>query len=423
MKINKYIKVFLMIIPLVLVSFVGVSLVSSHAPSVQRVDRIKVANSTASSARNTSKTKTSTTAAVPSYYNFFNYSPKAAISYAMMVHSKYFDSSYYPSGLNFSILQKNLDHFGSEDCAHFISEILIAAGLTELAVNAPNGPGDNLTTYDNGLFVGSYGIVGVYRLVSYLLGYVPSVFSTNASVEAKLGYQPIPASFQGSPLATPYYVLNESMLPSYFLSPGDIIADGGVGAGHIMLYIGNGTVVQTDPAEEWDYAPGFDLNISFYGLDTLNGHNVSAIYIHMPTFHGPKTVNITVLSNGTIVHSDTLINGSQNVYIIGSFPDGVGLGNYSYEWIDNGKIVSFQQNFTFKPQYGKNNLELKSSGSNGTAYRNFTFYYGSKVVNITSPSFGKMSVTEIAIIISSVVAVVAIGTALVFIRMKHINKK
>ena len=422
MQIDRRVKVFLMIIPLVLAAFVGVTLVSSHAPPTQDANKVKATNSTVVSAQNISKTKASSPRKVPFYYNFFNYSPEAAISYAMMVHSKYFDSPSYPAGINFSILQKNLDHFGSEDCAHFISEVLIAAGLTELAVNAPNGPGDNLTTYDNGLFVGSYGIVGVYRLVSYLLGYVPSVFSTNASVEAKLGYQPVPASFQGSPLATPYYVLNESMLPSYFLSPGDIIADGGVGAGHIMLYIGNGTVVQTDPAEEWDYAPGFDLNISFYGLDTLNGHNVSAIYVHIPTFQGPKTVNITVLSNGTVVRGGAVINVSKSVYLIGSFPDGVGLGNYSYEWIDNGKVVSFQQNFTFTPQHGTNKLELKSSGSNGTAYQNFTFYYGSKTVNKTSSPTSEIPPTEIMIIIFSIVAAVAVGIAVVFIRTRRINK-
>ena len=30
------------------------------------------------------------------------------------------------------------------------------------------------------------------------------------------------------------------MFPSYFLSPGDVIVDGGAGNGHAMLYIGNG---------------------------------------------------------------------------------------------------------------------------------------------------------------------------------------
>ena len=390
-----------MVIPLILVAIIGGGFVSLQATPVHKSVKIETTNSSS----------------VPSDYNFFNYSPKAAISYAMMVHSKYFGEKYYPSGLNFSLLQKNLDYFGSEDCAHFISEILIAAGLTELSINAPLGPGDNLTSYDNGAFVGSYGIVGVYRLVSYLLGYVPSVFSTNANVEAKLGYQPIPASFQGSPLATPYYVLNESMLPSYFLSPGDIIADGGVGSGHIMFYLGNGMVVQTDPAEKWIYEPGVDSNISLYGFDTLSGRNVSAIYIHIPRFNGPKTVNITVLANGISVSNGTVLKTSDSVYLIGSFPDGVGLGNYSYTWLDNGKVISSQQNFTFKPQNGVNNVRLASTGSNGTAYQNFTFYYGSKSAN--RPSLFPI---EVAIIILIIVAVSATFGVIFFVSRRRRNQ-
>jgi len=399
---GKYILVILMVIPLIMVAFLGTGPIAVHSSTTHAAV----------------KPMTNKIASIPSGYTAYNYSPKAAISYGMMVHTKYLGSKYYPSGLNLSVLQKNLDYFDSEDCAHFVSEALIAGGLTELAVDAPYGPADNLTGYDNGLFVGSYGIVGVYRLVSYLMGYVPSVFSTNATVEHKLGYQPVPASFQGSPHASVYYVLNESMLPSYFLSPGDVIADGGVGAGHIMLYKGNGTVVQTDPAEVWKYQPGFDMNISFYGLDTLNGMNVSAIYIHIPTFHGPKTVNITVLSNGQVLNNSALINNTSSVYLIGSFPDGVGLGNYSYVWIDNGKIISTQQNFTFKPQNGTNHIELKSTGSNGTAYQNFTLYYGSKSVS-NSPTSVFPGGDTFIIVLSVVIAVAVVGgIVLVLIKRK-----
>jgi hypothetical protein len=353
-------------------------------------------------------------ASIPSNYSFYNYNPRAAISYAMLVHTKYFGSKYYPSGLNLSVLQKNLDYFNSEDCAHFVSEALIAGGLTELSVDAPNGPADNLSGYDGGQFLGSYGIVGVYRLVSYLLGYVPSVFSTNETAESTLGYQPVPASFQGSPFASVYYVLNESMLPSYYLSPGDVIADGGVGAGHIMLYSGDGTVVQTDPAEVWEYQPGIDQNISFYGLDTLDGRNVSAMYVHIPTFHGQKTVNITVLNNGRVLSNGARINPTSSVYIIGTFPDGVGLGNYSYVWTDNGKVISAEQNFTFRPLNGINQIEVKSTGSNGTAYQNFTLYYGSK--STEGFPFGALLSGEVIIVIAAISATVVIaGTFIYFL--------
>ncbi|MDH2906405.1 MAG: hypothetical protein PXX82_08670, partial [Methanomassiliicoccales archaeon] len=147
-----------------------------------------------------------------------NYNPQLALEYAYLIHTKYYHANYYPSGINESILQKNLDHFNSEDCAHFVSEALIAGGLTVLARNPP---GDNLSGYDNGAFVGSYGIVGVYRLADYLAGYDLPVFPANATAETTIGYQPIPASYAGSPHTSVYYVLNDSILPSYVLSPGD----------------------------------------------------------------------------------------------------------------------------------------------------------------------------------------------------------
>lgn len=322
-------------------------------------------------------------ATLPSNYSFYHYIPANAVNYGLLVDSSYYHQKYYPSGINGTQMQKNLDYFSnSEDCAHFVSEALIAGGLTSLASNPP---GDNLQGYDNGQFVGSYGIVGVYRLVDYLAGYVLPVFSTNATVEQTLQYQPVPASYQGSPLASVYYVTNDSMYPSYFLSPGDMIADGGVGAGHAMLYIGGGTVVQTDPAGKWQYAPGpllGDMNISFYGMDTLNNQNVSSLYIHMPTFSSQHSVRITVLSNGaplkdSSTFSLTEIPSGHSVTLIGSFPDGVGIGNYTYTWYDNGKLVSNDQVLNFSPYSGANDLELVSSGSNGSASTYFTFYSGS----------------------------------------------
>ena len=54
-------------------------------------------------------------------------------------------------------------------------------------------------------------VVGVYRLVDFLAGYHLPLFSTNSTVESKLGYQPIPASYSGSPLASIYYVTNDSI--------------------------------------------------------------------------------------------------------------------------------------------------------------------------------------------------------------------
>ena len=399
MKISAVGKIAIMVIPLILIAFLGGGFVTgSHV-------------TTHSKTQTPDKNVTKSLPSIPAGYCLYDYSPSAGISYAMMVHTNYFQKNEYPAAINLSIMQKNLDYYNSEDCSHFVSEALIAGGLKELAINGPNGPGDNLTGYDGGKFVGSYGIVGVYRLVSYLAGYVLPVFSTNATAESTLGYQPIPASFQGSPLASIYYVLNESIYPAYYLSPGDVIADGGVGGGHIMYYIGNGTVVQTDPAEEWQYQPGADCNISFYGLDTLHGQNVTALYIHIPTFHGAKTVRITALYKGSVLNDSSSVAVGSSVYLIGSFPDGVGLGNYTYTWSDNGKTISSQQNFTYNLQSGTNNIELVSSGSNGTAYQNFTIYVGQK------PS-SSLSTLEIVGIVIVVVAIAAVATALV-IKRKH----
>jgi len=143
------------------------------------------------------------------YTYFPNYNSSKAIEYALMFHNEYFHKAYYPSGLNYSIMQKNLDYFNSEDCAHFVSMALIAGGLTYLAQNPP---GNNLTNYGSG-FPGSYGIVGVYRLADWLAGYVLPIISTNSTIEGLIGYQPIPASYIGSPHAAVYYVTNDSILP------------------------------------------------------------------------------------------------------------------------------------------------------------------------------------------------------------------
>ncbi len=351
------------------------------------------------------------TPVVPAGYSLFDYNRAAAVNYGNMVDKQYASSSTYPSGLNQSVMQKNLDNYGSEDCAHFVSEALIRGGLTVLAQNPP---GDNLQGYDGGKFVGSYGIVGVYRLGSYLLGYVPPVFSTNATAESTLQYQPVPASFQGSPLMSVYYVMNESMLPAYYLTPGDVIMDGGAGGGHAMLYIGNGTVAQTDADTEWQYTPGADYNISFYGLDTLNGQNVSAIYLHMPTFNSVHSVNITALYNNKVVKNAAQLKQGSSVYLIGSFPNGVGLGNYTYHWTDNGKSISDQQNFTFKLQNGENKISLSSTGTNGTAYDNFTVYSGSA----SASSGSGLSYIELGGIIAAIVVIAAVAVFAIT-RRKH----
>lgn len=300
------------------------------------------------------------------------YNGSAAVSYAYMVHTKYYGKAYYPAGINESVLQKNLDYYGSEDCAHFVSEALIAGGLTALAKNPP---GDNLTGYDGGKFVGSYGIVGVYRLADYLAGYDLPVFPANPVEEAAIGYQPIPASYEGTPFATVYYVENESILPSYLLSPGDVIVDGGVGNGHAMLYVGGGKVIQTDPAMEWIYSPGVDDNISVDGMLTLNGSNVSAIYIHIPVFTGKKYVHITALLDSVPLQGDSArVPDGSRILLIASFPDGIGAGNYSYRWYDNGNLISssFAPTLAFIPLPGMNSLKVVSQGSNGTAISNYT---------------------------------------------------
>ena len=126
------------------------------------------------------------------YYPGYSYNGQDAVNYARPVDQKYYHSSSYPSGDNLTVLQKNLDYYNSEDCAHFVSEALISGGLTALASNPP---GDNLTGYDHNYFVGSYGIVGVYRLADYLAGYDLPVFPNNATDEQTIGYQPIPASY------------------------------------------------------------------------------------------------------------------------------------------------------------------------------------------------------------------------------------
>ena len=340
-----------------------------------------------------------------------NYNSSKAIEYALMVHNEYFHKAYYPSGLNYSVMQKNLDYFNSEDCAHFVSEALIAGGLTYLAQNPP---GDNLTNYGSG-FPGSYGIVGVYRLADWLAGYVLPIISTNSTIEGLIGYQPIPASYIGSPHAAVYYVTNDSILPSYIIWPGDVVMDVGVGDGHAMLYIGNNDVVQTDPADLWSYIPGYDDNISTtlyisssngtltpINVLTLNGENVSSIYLSIPTFpfNSKKEVRITILQDGVNV-TGSRINFNKEITFVGSFPRGIGFGNYSYEWKINGKVVSKNQVFTTFLKNSSYTVTLSVTGSNGTVYSNYT---------IGSPSSLKNSWPNIFVYIGGaiIIAVVSI---------------
>lgn len=329
-------------------------------------------------------------------YNYIpNYNGTKAVEYGLMVHNDYLHKAYYPSGLNQSVLQKNLDYFNSEDCAHFVSEALIAGGLKYLA-QIP--PGDNLTHYLSG-FNGSYGIVGVYRLADWLAGYVIPIISTNQTIEGIIGYQPIPASYLGSPHASIFYVVNDTILPSYILWPGDVVMDGGAGDGHAMLYIGNDDVVQTDPAMIWNYTPGYDANITttIYisspngtlkqeNVLSLNGENVSSIYVHIPTFpfNSKPLERITLLQNGVNV-TNGKIDFNKTITFVASFPEGIGFGNYTYEWLINGKEVSSNQIFSIKLSKGSYKIELEVTGSNGTetAY----YYIGSPVKSEQSFNF------------------------------------
>ena len=337
-----------------------------------------------------------------------NYDPQAAVAYAWLIHTKYFHLNQYPSGLNLSVLQENLDHYSSEDCAHFVSQALIAGGLKALAYNpAPYAS-----------FNKSYGLVNVYMLSIWLAGYNLSIFplpgtSAYDKLHSEGVYWRPPPTFNGTPYASVYYVTNESILPSYLLSPGDVVVDGGVGDGHVALYVGGGNVLQTDPANYWTYQPGLDQNISNGGMMTDNGYNVSAMYIHLPTFSGPKLVNITALYDGIPLKNSSSIKADSSVCVIGSFPSGVGRGNYTFKWTDNGKVMTTQQNFTFKPKNGQNNIELESTGSNGTAYQNFTLY--SKPPK--SDGFGSL------VVIGSIMAVVIVAVAVLAVKMSRKNRR
>jgi hypothetical protein len=339
---------------------------------------------------------------VPSTPTSSYYNGTKAVNYGLMVHNDYLHTKYYPSGLNQSIMQKNMDYFSSEDCAHFVSEALIAGGLTELANNPP---GDNLTNYQSG-YPGSYGIVGVYRFADWLAGYDLPVFPDNATQMQTVGYQPIPASYAGTPQATIFYVMNYSMFPSYFLSPGDVIIDGGAGGGHAMLYMGAGEVVQTDPAAIWNYTPAADNNISFYGMLTYFGKNVSALYIHIPTFTN-KSVRITVLhQNQNITGQISKIKSGEKLTFIGSYPNGVGQGNYSYEWTVNGKKMAESQFFNFTPGSGTYNVEMVVTGSTASVNTSLSFSTGGGIGTGIIPVF-------IVVII-----VIAAASALIFLRKR-----
>ena len=342
------------------------------------------------------------------FYSGYSYSESTAVAYGNLVHSKYFHTSSYPAGINENQSQKNLDHYNSEDCAHFVSEALIAGGLTVLANNPP---GDNLQGFDGGQFVGSYGIVGAYRLANYLAGYDLPIFPNNSTAEQVLGYYPLPGSYTGSPHTPVYYVTNDSMKPSYFLSPGDVIIDGGAGSGHAMLYIGNNQVIQTDPAAKLTYYPGINYNISFGPYGRLNGQNVTSIYLHMPTISNSKAVRITAISGSSVFNATSgFISNPAPVKLIASYPDGVGFGNYTFKWYDNGQLVSDSQVYAFTPSNGTNSMEVESAGSNGTAYSNFTLYVGNKPFSIlglgTTATIGMVG--GISVVVIAAIAVTAL---------------
>ncbi len=349
-------------------------------------------------------------AAQANYVPGLNYDPSAAVSYAHLVDSNYYHAHQYPAGINSSITQKNLDYYNSEDCAHFVSEALIAGGLTALAANPP---GDNLQGFDHNYFIGSYGIVGSYRLVDFLAGYDLPIF-TNKTAQGIVEFNPTPASFAGSPHASIYYVTSGQMMPSYFLSPGDVITDGGAGAGHSMIYIGNNHVLQTDPAGNVSYFPGINYDISFPPYMELNNKSVVSLYIHMPTISTQKTVGITVL-NGPHPLNTSLdyMNTSAPLTLVSSFPDGVGFGNYTFEWYDNGKLVSSSQVANFTPANGVNDIQLKSTGSNGTASSTYTLYVGSSVHSQylkqvdNSGFFNTTTIAVIGIVAAAVVGIAA----------------
>lgn len=352
------------------------------------------------------------------YVAGLNYNPSAALSYAHMVDTKYYHAHQYPAGLNKSIMQKNLDYYNSEDCAHFVSEALIAGGLTALANNPP---GDNLQGFDHNYFIGSYGIVGSYRLVDFLAGYDLPIF-TNKTAQSIARYNPTPASFAGSPHASIYYVTTGQMMPSYFLSPGDVITDGGAGDGHSMIYIGNNHVLQTDPAGNVSYFPGINYDISFPPYMELNGQSVISIYAHMPTISNVKTVGITVLNGPHPLNASfDYMKNPEPLKLVSSFPDGVGFGNYTFEWYDNGNPVSSSQVSNFTPSSGINNLQVKATGSNGTAASTYTLYVG----NSTYPAYlkqesgtGLFTDTTMAVIGIVSAAIIGIAVAAIIRRKK-----
>lgn len=131
---------------------------------------------------------------------------------------------------------------------------------------------------------------------------------------------------------------------------------------------------------EWIYSSGVDDNISVDGMLTLNGSNVSAIYIHIPVFTGRKYVHITALLDSVPLQGTAAkVPDGSMILLLASFPDGVGIGNYSYKWYDNGNLISssFVPALAFSPLPGRNSLTVVSQGSNGTAISNHT---------ITTPS-------------------------------------
>jgi hypothetical protein len=140
-------------------------------------------------------------------------------------------------------------------------------------------------------------------------------------------------------------------------------------------------------------------------LNQYNGENVSAIYIHIPTFRGKHDVRITALSGTSVIPSGST---ADTVILIGSFPQGVGLGNYSYSWSDNGKVFSDDQTTKIILNPGENQIELEATGSNGTAYANFTLEGTS--------GFSLFSFPGVLIIALPVIGVVVAASAILYRR-------
>ena len=112
--------------------------------------------------------------------------------------------------------------------------------------------------------------------------------------------------------------------------------------------------------------------------------NVTSLYIHIPTFVNPS-VRISVLSNyQNITNNLTKVKSGEKLTFIGSFPNGVGQGNYSYKWLVDGKQMSIGQFFNYTPDSGNYKIEVVATGSTGSVEETVTFSVGSTLGSIAS---------------------------------------